>query len=281
MVMRLPLPHIDYDVFIEDVVSERLGGRNAQYFSDIKDNWKSRTQEYLDNAGNPEVVKPWGLIAREDRKKFSNLYSNPQEGSTQRPVLESLRDRKLQLCPACGEDGTPNTLDHYLPKDSFPEFAITAANLAPMCDICQGEKLIETVTPANERIFLHPYYDEFLDEQVVMLEFAKPLGTPPSLTLRPSQALSPDQAALVSRHLNGLGVMRRYNHFFKDEYMRLLRLTSDMRTRGLNLREQLVNFRNMASYKSVNSWGHVFYAGVISDDDLMAFLERGDLPEFP
>jgi hypothetical protein len=281
MVIRLRIPDIDYDSFIDMVVAERQDGRNAAFFDGIKDDWKYRTQEYLDNSGNPEIVKPWGLIAKADKGKFTNLYSTPKEGSIQRPILETLRNRKLQLCPSCGEDGTPNTLDHYLPKDRFPEFAITAANLAPMCDICQGEKLTETLTPANERIFLHPYYDEFLDEQVVVLEFDKPLGTPPSITLRPSSGVSVEQAALISRHISGIGMMRRYNHFFKDEYMRLLRLTSDIRTRGQNLREQLASFRNMASYKSVNSWLHVFYSGVIADDDLMAFLEGGNLPQFP
>ncbi len=281
MVIRLQLPPIDYDAFIDNVVAERQDGINAAYFNSLKDDWKSRTQEYLDNAGNPEIVKPWGLIAPKDGKKFINLYSNPREKSTQRPIIATLRDRKLQICPACGEDGTPNTLDHYLPKDQFPEFAITAANLAPMCDICQGEKLAETVTSANERIFLHPYFDKFLDTQVVFLELGKPLGAHPSITLRPSSALSPEQKALISRHLLGLGVMRRYNHFFKDEYMRLLRLTSDIRAEGQNVREQFANFRKMASYKSVNSWLHVFYTGVIADNDLMDFLETGNLPNFP
>lgn len=280
MVIRLQLPDIDYDAFIDAVVAERQAGRNAGYFNGIKAEWKTRTQEYLDNKGNPEVIKQWDLVAEADGKKFVNLYGNPQEGSVQRPVLETLRERKLQLCPACGEDGTPNTLDHYLPKDYFPEFAITAANLSPMCDICQGEKRTKTVTAANERIFLHPYYDEFLGTQVVVLEFAKPLETPPSITLRASPALDVAQTALVSRHISELGVIRRYNHFFKDEYMRLLRLTSEIRQRGQNLREQLASFRNMASYKSVNSWLHVFYAGVMADDDLMAFLETGALPNF-
>jgi hypothetical protein len=280
MVIRLQHPDIDYDTFIDTVVAERQAGSNAEYFNDIKADWKARTQEYLDNKGNPEVVKRWKRLAAADGKKFVNLYGSPKVGSVHRPILESLRARTLQICPACGEDGTPNTLDHYLPKESFPEFAITAANLSPMCDICQGEKLTQTVTMANERIFLHPYYDDFLVTQIVVLEFEKPLESPPSITLRPSSALNATQTALVARHLNELGIIRRYNHFFRDEYMRLLRLTSDIRRHGQNLREQLESFRNMASYKSVNSWGFVFYAGVIADNDLMAYLETGNLPDF-
>lgn len=280
MVIRLQLPIIHNDDFIENVVAERQGGRNARYFEEIKEEWKQRVRDYQKNKGNPEVIKEWGRISGGDEKKFINLYSNPKGGSTQQPVIRGLRSRTLQICPACGEDGTPNTLDHYLPKDLFPEFAITAVNLSPMCDICQGEKLTQTVNVANERIFLHPYYDEFMDTQVVVLEFDKPLETPPSFKLRPSPNLDAAQAALVSRHLNGVGVIWRYNRFFRDEYMRLLRLTYQIRQSGQDIRVQLEIFREMASYKSVNSWQHVFYSGVIADDSLMDYLEAGKLPDF-
>ena len=50
--------------------------------------------------------------------------------------------------------------------------------------------------------------------------------------------------------------------------------------RGQNVCEQLESFRKMASYKSINSWLHVFYAGVTADHDMMAYLESGDLPNF-
>lgn len=62
--------------------------------------------------------------------------------------------------------------------------------------------------------------------------------------------------------------------------MRLLRLTSDIRKQGQNVREELANFRKMPSYELVNSWLHVFYSGVMADDDLMAYLEAGALPDF-
>ncbi|GFZ67593.1 hypothetical protein PSE10B_41150 [Pseudomonas amygdali pv. eriobotryae] len=41
---------------------------------------------------------------------------------------------------------------------------------------------------------------------------------------------------------------------------------------------QLDNFCKYALYKSVNSWGHVFYTGVIADAALMDYLEAGVLP---
>jgi len=280
MVIRLKPPAIDYDGFIDTVVAERQAGRNAAYFDGIHASWKTRIQEYLDGRGNPEIVKPWPVVTNENKQKFQNLYSKPREGNVQKPILESLRSRTLQVCPACGEDGTPNTLDHYLPQESYPDFSITPANLSPMCDICQGEKKAKTVNAANERLFLHPYFDEFTDQQVMELALGRPLAAPSTITLRPHQSLDAAQSALVLRHLEELGIGRRYYHFVRDQYLHLLRLTSLMRQQGQDVREQLTNFCAMASFKSVNSWLHVFYAGVLADAELVAYLENGDLPDF-
>jgi hypothetical protein len=40
----------------------------------------------------------------------------------------------------------------------------------------------------------------------------------------------------------------------------------------------LDTFCEYALHKSVNSWGHVFYTGVIADTGLMDYLEGGALP---
>jgi 5-methylcytosine-specific restriction endonuclease McrA len=228
MVMRLNPPNIDNDQLIDSVVTERQGGNNALFFTNIKVAWKDRINFYLTEKGNPAVITPWPEI-QEHTKKFHNLYLSPAENSVQRPVLEELRSRKLQLCPACGEDGTPNTLDHYLPKQSYPEFSITPANLYPMCDICQGEKGVDTVNAANERLFLHPYFDQFLDEQVLHLIIGQPYEAPATITLMPHPDLEPQQTAIVARHLEQLDISPRYHRFFKDEYIRLLRLVQKIR----------------------------------------------------
>ncbi|MBS0353723.1 MAG: hypothetical protein JSR83_07450 [Proteobacteria bacterium] len=185
----------------------------------------------------------------------------------------------MQLCPACGEDGTPNTLDHYLPKQTYPEFSITAHNLFPMCDICQGEKLTETVNSANERLFVHPYFDQFIEVQVLHLQIRPPYEAPENIQLTPDSGLDPAQSALVARHLVHLAIPKRYYHFFKDEYLRLLRLVRTMRQQDLNITTILEVFREKARDKSINSWGHIFYTGVLSNPGLMDYLKQGQLPE--
>lgn len=277
MVVRLPCPDADQDAFIDQVVAQRQDGVNAAFFTGIQANWKLRVQSYRDHGGDPAVVRPMAAFTVY-AGRFQNLYLNPSEHSVQKPVLQALRSRTHQFCPACGEDGTPNTLDHYLPKQTYPEFSITAWNLFPMCDICQGEKSTKTVNAANERLFLHPYFDQFMDAQVLELEIGTPYNAPTSISVAPHNALAAAESALVGRHLDELNIAKRFNHFFKSEYLRLLRLVRDIRADGMDVTAMLGYFRRNARDKSINSWGHVFYTAVLSNAALMDYLRDGQLP---
>jgi hypothetical protein len=250
MVKRLNQPDGDQDAFIDQVVIERQKGKNAQFFTGIKADRNARVQAYLAASGDPALIQPW-QAAQPDAQKFQNLYSHPTKGSIQEPVLASLRSRELQMCPTCGEDGTPNTLDHYLPKQTYPEFSITACNLVPMCDICQGEKLTDTVNAANKRLFLHPYFDQFIDQQVLHLDIGEPYDAPMTITLTPHPGLDPLQTALVARHLEHLAIAKRYHRFFKDEYLGLLRLVRTIRTKDMDVTANLVT-RPQINLEAVN-----------------------------
>jgi hypothetical protein len=283
MVIRLERPQVelsDTDL-IDRVVQERLNGRNREFFQNIHPHWRERVARYVAVGGNPEQIERWAdVAAREVGNRFRNLYLNPQEGSIQKPILEKLRERTLDFCPACGEDGTPNTLDHFLPKEHYPEFAITTANLFPMCDICQGKKGTDTLSDAGERLFVHPYFDHFLNQQLVVLSIGEPFNAPASIDLAPPEDLPADIHGLVSRHLKHLDIEARYYHYFRASYLRLLRLVRQIRNKGLVVALQIEIFRDLALEKSVNSWGHVFYDGIMRNKDLLAYLEtEANLPQ--
>ncbi|MDQ7860344.1 HNH endonuclease [Peribacillus frigoritolerans] len=42
-------------------------------------------------------------------------------------------------CAYCGI-GDTNYMDHYLPKDDFPEYSIHSYNLVPCCSYCNEKK---------------------------------------------------------------------------------------------------------------------------------------------
>lgn len=60
-------------------------------------------------------------------------------------------------CPYCGL-GQASTLDHFLPKTSYPQYSVTPINLIPACKDCNTGKSAFSATIADEQC-LHPYFD--------------------------------------------------------------------------------------------------------------------------
>lgn len=278
MVLKLPLPPFCSAQLVDDLVLERANGRNNAFFNGLAAEWRERVECYVAKRGNPESITVWSDVAAH-REKFINLYEHPGENSVQRPIIEQLRDRNLQICPSCGEEGTPNTLDHYLPKAKYPQFAVTPVNLSPMCDICQGQKGNETVDVEGRRLYLHPYFDDFIAEQVLRLTIGRPLNAPESFSLDPDPNLPEDIKALVSRHIDGLVLEKRYGPYFRDQYIRVLRLAQYARDKDQDFRALLPLFKEHHLDRGPNAWPHLFYAAVIDNAELVNYLADEELEE--
>jgi len=276
MVMKLPAPLIDSVAFVRDVVAERRRGVNGEYFIGLENEWCARVQTYIDAAGVPPGVATWPAI--EPRKPtFLNLYLSPAADSAQSRMLKILRQHELTVCPACGELGRPNTLDHFLPKDLYPHFCITPVNLFPMCDACQLAKGTKVGDAQSPRFFIHPYFDAFVGEQVLKLDIHAPFHTP-AFTLTPVDALAPPDRELIESHIRELRIEARYANFFRNEYRRLLRLVNHMRNSDQNVAAVLQTFKNGAALPSPNTWEHIFYASAVGNVDLIEYLENSPLP---
>lgn len=278
MVMLLPAPTICSLQLVDEVVAERQDGKNAGFFTGIAEEWRNRVRAYVDAAGSPEFVETWPDVAHK-KNSFLNLYLSPADGSVQGDMLATLRNHNLSVCPSCGEPGAPNTLDHYLPKNKYPHFCVTPHNLFPMCDVCQTEKKEKTGDAADPRFFLHPYFDVFVANQVLELSIHPPFDKP-DFDLAPVAGLTDSQKALVSRHVHELGIPTRYSRFFRNEYLRLLRLAQQIRAAKLDVEANLTIFRNHAAVPTRNGWEHVFYAAVLSAPALVEYLSSEELPAY-
>ncbi|MDB8437301.1 HNH endonuclease [Turicibacter sanguinis] len=68
---------------------------------------------------------------------------------------------KLGICPFCGHN-TATTLDHYLPKQSYPTYAISPINLVASCKDCNTTKSTHGFEE-DEKVLIHPYFEEIDD----------------------------------------------------------------------------------------------------------------------
>jgi len=278
MVMKLALPAKCSIELVSEIVAERQNGVNAGYFLDLANEWEERVQAFVDAGGNPETIGAWEEIMQHDTR-FLTLYNSPADNSVQKAVFDALRKERGHICPACGEDGVPHTLDHYLPKSRYPHFAAIPANLFPMCDICQGLKLAKTLNGDHQRLFIHPYFDDFLRARVLQLTVGEPYDAPRSFLIAPIGELDEELAELLERHIKELQIQPRFAHFIKDMHSQLVRTVANIRAMGMPVIPQIEFFRLMEAGRGLNGWRHIFYASILEDAALLEWLQNGDLPD--
>ncbi|MFG2399334.1 HNH endonuclease [Streptomyces lydicus] len=71
-------------------------------------------------------------------------------------------------CPLC-ERAQVCALDHFLPKNHFPEYSILADNLVPVCERCNRLKGDEC-DRVDGLLMFHAYFDEFPDTEILLAE---------------------------------------------------------------------------------------------------------------
>ncbi|MDA3307851.1 MULTISPECIES: HNH endonuclease [Stenotrophomonas] len=100
-----------------------------------------------------------------------------------------LKRISVARCPFCGISES-STLDHYLPKEQYPEFSVFPKNLVPSCAVCNTRKRDRILDEGTRvRMFLHPCYDvipnmEFLtvrarmeaDALILSYRLTRPVG---------------------------------------------------------------------------------------------------------
>lgn len=114
------------------------------------------------NANPLNIPLPWLPISEELKKGLiSNYISPPKE-------LSFIKEAREQAgtCPMCGSFFTTN-LDHYFPKEDFPEWSVFSKNLIPACHCNIRRKRILTGKHSHRERVLHPYYDNFLAQRLI------------------------------------------------------------------------------------------------------------------
>nr|WP_326188467.1 hypothetical protein [Exiguobacterium indicum] len=149
-------------------------------------------------------------ILDEEKSAFLSCYSRNKDGYLEgRVVTEIIENQSLEHrehCPYCGLD-KPRTIDHYLPKDIFPEFSIFPLNLIPCCNYC-NQKKGEVWLNGENRKFLNFYTDEIpQDVQFLFVELEyEDEQLAPSITFKVENrnSIDPNLFDLISSHYENL-----------------------------------------------------------------------------
>jgi hypothetical protein len=284
MVSKVKIPGEDSLDVLKGVLSERR--KYKPFYNRIANDLLKQAELFIEHQGNPLMLAPLNLDnytdsaeeASQRKQSLIGLYT-PNNDKLPFSQLETMRKRNgLVVCPSCGEPGRPRTLDHYLPKDIFPELAVLLLNLTPMCDWCQGEKLTGYLTEDGQKRYIHPYFDD-VNQPLFSISFTPPFATP-SIDISVKDELPEALISLVKSHLKGVDFLTRFKEYFKTRYISVLRKAQKCRQpEEIDFRQTLGLLLEMEEEKSINSWDAVLYRSVLENDELMDYLENSALPD--
>lgn len=184
-----------------------------------------------------------------------------------RAIYDSLLSRAPRgLCPLCAQR-TANTLDHHLPKASFPTLAVAPANLVPACGECNKVKLSELPT-AQDRQTLHPYFDEIDSVSWLSARVIEKKPTAAIFFVSPPSAWSTLLTLRVKYHFETLKLGSLYASQAATELAAIRhRLSKLYATGGAHLvRRHLEDDAESREFDRLNSWMTAIYKAWATND---------------
>lgn len=152
---KIQPPQIDDVKKLEDIIAGKHSSKVV--VKQRKQQIQDRYVEYRAQLGQATHINSLGLPVNAS-KALQALY-------LRRPkalyfIDEYRKDTHKMVCTMCGSQGTWS-LEHVLPRTSYPELSFFSWNLVPACE-CNSKRGAKTVGPNGERI-LHPHFDNILN----------------------------------------------------------------------------------------------------------------------
>ncbi|MBX8487744.1 hypothetical protein [Pseudomonas cichorii] len=222
-------------------------------------------KQYIFADGNAFIIAPI-KIPSTTGEHLKSHYASPTKELAH---IKKMREKSKYLgCPMCGSMQS-GTLDHILPKNTYPEFSVFSQNLVHAC-LCNTIRSETLMGAANERI-LHPYFDECLSERLIEANF-EDLGPVPKITIKlsintmhynyPAIAFHVREVVLKSSILGYLG--KQWGILIRKPSLVIRSLEATPKTL-IDLENELIKEREKIddAREGKNTWDSVFISGLL------------------
>lgn len=198
----------------ESLFSTLVGKDTYKKCAEIEKEAFERYEEYNAKNGNPELIDT-SAIFTEYKDVLHKMYSS--ESKEIAALKSEVKKITGSYCPLCGLPNEPSTVEHYLPKEEYPEFSIYSKNLVPACFKCNTNKGRAILDESNKRTSLHVYFEDLCAKHIIELSVAIPYESGAGQIASHSE-LEPDEVQVVDSHLRLFKINERYRSFFPDHY---------------------------------------------------------------
>lgn len=176
---------------------------------------KEQYENYENYKENLEIVTSYKTFTDQEKEALRHNYN----GNTM--LVKDLKTNIINIqnihyrnkCVYCGI-GDIKCMDHYLPKEEYPEFAVHNYNLIPCCSYCNEKKSSHFIDEEGFRKVFNPYFDKN-DNEIVLFCKITCYETSLKSNILPSEEIN---NKVYSNHLHTINLISRY----EDELPRKL-----------------------------------------------------------
>lgn len=256
---------------IEKVLSSQI--KNKHIFTSFKLEWKKSFLRYNLQQGNPCALTP-STTAQSIKGELITIYGSPPKEL--KKILDLWRENhEFKCCPYCGDLGIPPTLDHFLPKDYFPEYSILLNNLVPCCSKCQPKKGNKYITNKT-RLFYHPIFqsDEIKLSRYIQITITDSGYLNGERIFTPNVNLRDNAPNTLKLHFHKLGIKERLTSFCNREIRRYKKLKDEGKNKGIEESIYLTLSRLSELREDRNNWDRIFCISLLENKDFLNYLKN-------
>lgn len=174
---------------------------------------------YLDKFGNKKLFEVGAYGFEKNLSDYLiELYNSDSLVIKEfRKYLRSKQTRNITTtCQYCTINSV-NTLDHFIPKEDFPEFSVNPLNLLPCCPECNSKKHTFCFE-GNDSLFLNLYFDELPEKEYLKADFDFTDDIPMvTFSLHNPENIEEPLFKTISNHYRKLNLLERMRAASEDK----------------------------------------------------------------
>lgn len=259
---------------------DRAKNPKKSHLNGIKNDIKRCYDEYETEFGKSGVHR---LVSQGIKEPSASMLKSLY--SSQSALIKRLRryfNTELpnrfyrNTCPYCTGTGA-STIEHILPKEDYPEYAIHTLNLIPCCALCNSSKGQKVKDNAGNSQFINFYYHdiestEFLNADLSFDSNGKPIFT---FHLNFQNVNDSTLRAAIENHYDNLHLLDRYKIMADKKYAEYESQFLTMRLQPVDIQKYIADY----SQKIEDSYGKnhyisAMYRAMISSPAYQSYLSN-------
>lgn len=244
---------------------------------------KSRYSDYENNLNRLEDISGSAIVSSDDHDAIHSMFTSSFIKNMKNNELAQVYQECAGVCPFCST-GKLEEIDHYIPKEPYPEFTIYPLNLIPICNKCNKKKGEMFIDASGQRYFINFYSDNidnlmFLDVTISFdcTDIVK--TTKVSFMADFSKITDVYLRKIMERHYEKLELLKKYSEAADEEVSDLFAILSHQDD---NNKEEIKNaaFRVVIGKKNAqlsqagrNDWKYLLYEEMIKVNYIDALVD--------